>query len=80
MSVKQIATAEELDALAEGTLILTPSRNPNYPKVFRKAWAEGWLELDPSDRDDGENTDTAAAVLRWSSHDGTATVLWEPQS
>lgn len=75
---RTITTAEELDALAEGVLISTPSRNPNYPSVFRKAWADGWLDLDPSDRDDGENAITATALLRWESHDGTATVLYEP--
>ena len=75
---RTITTAEELDALAEGTLISTPSRNPHYPSVFRKAWADGWLALDPSDRDDGENTITATALLRWYSHDSTATILYSP--
>lgn len=75
---RTITTVEELDALPEGTLISTPCNNPLYRNVFRKAWADGWLDLDPSDREDGEITETAAALLRWNSKDGTATVLWEP--
>ncbi|MCU6481928.1 hypothetical protein [Arthrobacter sp. A2-55] len=77
-AARVLITAEELKALPDGTLISTPSTNPDYPTVFRKEWEDGWMELDPSDRDDGEVTQPAEAILRWTSKDGTATVLWEP--
>lgn len=77
-ALRTLSAAADLDALPEGALVLAPSRNPRHPKVFRKVGAKAWIELEPSDRDDGEISVSSEALLRWSSHDGTATVLWEP--
>lgn len=74
-----ITTAEELDALPEGSIILTPSTNPNYPSVFRKVWRGEWLELDPGDKSDGEYGIVAEGLLRWDSKDHTATILFAPK-
>lgn len=76
---RTIETAEELDSLPEGSIILTPSTNPNYPSVFRKVWRGEWLELDPGDKSDGEYGIGAAGLLRWDSKDHTATVLFDPK-
>lgn len=76
---RTVTSAEELDALPEGTLIFTPNTNPDYPSVFRKVGRNQWSDQDPGDRSDGEDTTTAAGLLRWESKDHTAVVLWEPE-
>lgn len=73
-----LTSAEEMDALPEGTLILVPCTNPDYPSIYRKVWRGEWLELDPSDKEDGSCGSHAETVLRWSSADHTVTVLWVP--
>lgn len=73
-----LTTAEEMDALPEGTLILVPCTNPDYPSIYRKVWRGEWLELDPSDKEDGSVGSHAETVLRWCSADHTVTVLWVP--
>lgn len=50
--------------------------NPNWPEVFLHTGARDrqWLHLDPSDRDDGENSECSEFILRWGGK-GSAVVL-----
>ncbi|UUX60156.1 hypothetical protein [Glutamicibacter halophytocola] len=77
-----VKSEEELDALPQGTVIMaTGGRwDPEHPELFLKCgfkWAP-WMALDPSDRNDGENTESSGAVLKWRC-DGEARVLYRPE-
>lgn len=71
-----ITDAAALDTLPAGTIIKCVKMNPSWPEVFMHTGRgnQQWLHLDPSDRDDGENTEYSEAVLRWHVK-GSATVL-----
>lgn len=62
----KITTAEQLDALPVNSLI----RALHHPKqggpgsVFEKIYSNQWLELDPGDRYDGENSTDSAAIVQ----------------
>lgn len=62
----KITTAEQLDALPVDSLI----RALSHPKqggpgaVFEKIYSNQWLELDPGDRYDGENSTDSVTIMR----------------
>lgn len=73
-----ITNADALDALPAGTILrcVKAKANPDWPDVFLHTGSKRkpWLHLDPSDRDDGDDTEYSEAVLRWHG-DGSAVIL-----
>jgi hypothetical protein len=59
-----IRTAEEFLALPDGTTIRTVRRQGRGSHFFQRVGRE-FVELDPSDRSDGEETVSAQGILNW---------------
>lgn len=72
------ATVESLDALPDDSVVQVVERmlwrvgeerfHETY-SYFQKS-GRGWLELDPSDRDDGENTESSGYLISKANHFG----------
>ncbi|MHC6175448.1 hypothetical protein [Glutamicibacter sp. X7] len=78
-----VTTVEELEALPYGTVIIATGGQrllPEHPELFAKVSFHGrpWQTLDPSDRNDGEDTESSGTVLKWRCH-GEARVLYMPE-
>lgn len=59
-SYRQVSSTKELFDLPIETVIrcsVPGFKGNEHGRYFERVWGtDGWLELDPSDRDDGENT------------------------
>lgn len=80
-----LTTVEELNALPEGTVIRAEEvrdqslRRPWVIATYlEKASRNEWLELNPSDRMDGEETVDPEFVVRYRARNGRCLLLWKP--
>ncbi|AYB69144.1 hypothetical protein KNU10_gp12 [Gordonia phage Foxboro] len=82
-----VTTVEELNALPEGTVIRAEEiREKDH--LHGRPWTIGtyleksrrneWLELNPSDRMDGEETVDPEFVIRYRARNGRCLILWKP--
>lgn len=59
---------EALGQLPVGSvvMIIKPNYNPNYPELYMRSETRepAWMEMDPSDRDDGEHKVYSAALFQ----------------
>lgn len=65
---RTVTSAAELMALPLGSLIRALLHEKQTPGTVFERVGKEWLELDPSDRDDGEQTIPSAAIFRVYKH------------
>ncbi|AON97353.1 hypothetical protein BIZ71_gp60 [Gordonia phage Hedwig] len=83
-----VTTVEELQELPERTVIRSEEvreggrRDHVIGRYFEKhsARRNEWLELNPSDRFDGEETVDAALIVQYYAANGRCLVLWQPEA
>ncbi|AZG43470.1 hypothetical protein [Gordonia insulae] len=80
-----VDTVEELDALPVDTVIraeevrhFASGRPHVIGKYFEKWGGDQWIDMDPADRNDGEDTVPSDLILRYYAKGGRCIVLFRP--
>lgn len=78
---RTVRTVDELDALPDRSIIRAEKeRGPRTGATyFEKLWRGKWLNLDPSDRYDGEESLDSDLIIKWFAKGGQCRILWTPE-
>ena len=78
---RPVTTVEELDALPVGSIVLVTSGRRPTADIFQKFYtgSRAWVEMDPSDREDGQNIlESVVLLASYRGEEVTVTAIFEP--